>query len=704
MRSPASSGGGARALALGASLLALAVPLRSATLAERAAALDAPARGAAIALVAPLAVGHGEIVPAAGARVYPLIAAGAVCGLLVDGPARLRYRVDDRISVPVAERNLRRASSLEVERSKTELEVSEELSGAVVWGWGMMAEGQEAAAVAIAPGSSGKKVPAAAGDGLPRWAVEVLADRHFAPPSHDLVAEHANGGAGVRYAMLHGAHADLLLEVDPAAGEENLYLLRRAREVGSTFHEGVGPVTLASQPIGRSWWVHLPSSMLAEHETLRVENPGGDLLRLTSRARLRSRRPGVGLWQAQLVDRLWDGRGRPRRVTVTSVRVDGKPAEFLHQDDELLVAFARPLAAGATTEVEVAYEGDLAVRPAGDSYWVLGTWPWYPRQELGGELATMEIEVDVPEALTPFASGAQVSRTVEGGRRRLTTRLDVPLQFAVVAAGRYSIVEESRDGVTCRVATYALLNEQAARKLIAKFFSARRMLEGMLGEPYPFHDVSIVELSDWGFGQAPPGVIFFTREFFTAPMDSRRRLFFNNRDARFLHEVAHGWWGHVVKMSSGEESWLSEGFADYTAALALWQLKGGEGGGDYTFDEIVKDWARTANELAPGASLYLSQRLAFSDERNGDDFFRLRYAKGPLVIHALRLELQRQKGSVAEGDRYFLAFLRAFLQRDRYGWGTTRDLVATLDELTGGPWQPWFDRYVYGTEIPQLRE
>ena len=49
-----------------------------------------------------------------------------------------------------------------------------------------------------------------------------------------------------------------------------------------------------------------------------------------------------------------------------------------------------------------------------------------------------------------------------------------------------------------------------------------------------------------------------------------------------------------------------------------------------------------------------------------------------------------------------LAFLRTYLKRHRYGWGTTRGLVETLDQLTGGNWQPWFERYVYGTEIPQL--
>lgn len=172
--------------------------------------------------------------------------------------------------------------------------------------------------------------------------------------------------------------------------------------------------------------------------------------------------------------------------------------------------------------------------------------------------------------------------------------------------------------------------------------------------------------------------------------------------APLTFRVAHGWWGNLVKMDAPEEIWLSEAFSDYTAALALWQLRGSEGQGQYDFNEIVKDWVQAANEIRPGASLYLLHRLAWHDVRDAEDNLRLRYGKGPLVVHALRLELQRQKGSAAEGDRYFIALLRSFLENNRYGWGTTRALVKELDALTGGNWQPWFEKYVYGTELPVL--
>jgi hypothetical protein len=72
------------------------------------------------------------------------------------------------------------------------------------------------------------------------------------------------------------------------------------------------------------------------------------------------------------------------------------------------------------------------------------------------------------------------------------------------------------------------------------------------------------------------------------------------------------------------------------------------------------------------------------------------------VVWGWGLELQRQKGSVAEGDRAGTELLRGFLKRHRYGHTSTRDLVQELNGLTGGNWQPWFEKYVYGTEIPRL--
>ncbi|MES1242263.1 MAG: M1 family aminopeptidase [Acidobacteriota bacterium] len=664
--------------------LALPAVTRAATLAERAAAIDAPVGGGTLTLSGPLQVGRAEIFPAPGTRVRALLAQGTPCGVVFEGPARLRYLVEDRFSAPVVQRNARKSRDLGFKPAGQGVEMTVNLDGAIVWGWGLS---QESA-------SSG-------GSALPDWAAKLLAGRRFSPPSHLMLDAEANGVSGARYALLRGQVTDLRLHVDPRSGEENLSALTKGTDPGTSFREGIWLRNLASQPIGHAWWDRPETDLIAEHETIAIENPSGEQLRIVSRSRLRAQRKGAALWHPELADRVYDHLGKVHRVTVRSVKVDGRAADFLHGDDGLLVPLGRALAEKETVEVEVAYDGELALRPEGHSFWVLGTWPWYPRQDLGGELATIEISLDTPEGWRPYASGAEVSRTTEAGRNRLTTRLDKPMQFAVVTAGKYQAVEETKDGLTCRAATYAMLKEGPARELIARFFLGSGFFAQLFDEPYPFRDVAMIEINDWGFGQAPPGILFFTKEFYTAPVGSRRiRVYFQDLNARYLHEVAHGWWGNVAKMNSVEEIWLSEAFSDYTAALALWQLR--KDRGEYEMKELVKDWVKAASEIRPGASLFLNYRLAMLDETDAGDRWRLTYAKGPLVIHALRLELQRQKGSPQEGDRYFIAMMRSFLNRSRYGWGTTRGLVETLNELTGSDWQPWFERYVYGTEVPKV--
>ena len=94
----------------------------------------------------------------------------------------------------------------------------------------------------------------------------------------------------------------------------------------------------------------------------------------------------------------------------------------------------------------------------------------------------------------------------------------------------------------------------------------------------------------------------------------------------------------------------------------------------------------------------LSPRLGPAER----DYAYLVYGKGPLVLHALRQELARTQGGEEQGDRYFFALLRTFLKHVEPGWGETRHLVGILDQITGKDWQPWFERYVYGTETPPV--
>ncbi|PYV49924.1 MAG: hypothetical protein DMG92_09455, partial [Acidobacteria bacterium] len=58
------------------------------------------------------------------------------------------------------------------------------------------------------------------------------------------------------------------------------------------------------------------------------------------------------------------------------------------------------------------------------------------------------------------------------------------------------------------------------------------------------------------------------------------------------HEVSHQWWGHAVGWASYHDQWLSEGFAEFSAALFLQQAKGEHWQKDY-----IEFWQRQQKRI-----------------------------------------------------------------------------------------------------------
>jgi hypothetical protein len=157
----------------------------------------------------------------------------------------------------------------------------------------------------------------------------------------------------------------------------------------------------------------------------------------------------------------------------------------------------------------------------------------------------------------------------------------------------------------------------------------------------------------------------------------------------------------VIKMDSREEQWLTESFADYSAALAMKAMMPGKKG-ERELANTVREWKSRTEQIGEGGSIYLANYLAGEDEADYRDRQWLLYNKGPLVLHALRQELGRQAGSAETGDKQFQALLRAMQKSFSFQYGETRHLVGILGQITGKDWQPWFERYVYGTETPPV--
>jgi hypothetical protein len=164
---------------------------------------------------------------------------------------------------------------------------------------------------------------------------------------------------------------------------------------------------------------------------------------------------------------------------------------------------------------------------------------------------------------------------------------------------------------------------------------------------------------------------------------------FQNYPSFFLaHELAHQWWGQAVGWKNYHEQWLSEGFAQYLAALYAEHERGAD-----TFTAVLRQMRRTAIDASPQGPVFLGYRLG---HLKGDTrvFRALVYNKGAMVLHMLRRLI---------GDQAFFSGLRDFYATWRYEKAGTDDFRVSMERASGRPLDRFFDRWIYGSGIPTLR-
>ena len=672
-------------LLLSTILTSAAAAAEGPSLLDTAKAIDAPRMGNPIELHGPITFGAGHIVPAAGTVLRQMYCGEEPCGIYVAGPAQFLFTVKDPFSLPVAGRNLDEAAPRLPQASdgKT-LEIHEPLREAVIWKLGL------AAKAAADPGGAA---------GLPGWLAEVLDRPFFRRPGVTLLAATGSGSPDAMVAYLRGEHEILRWSFDPYyAGFESLHQVKRDSTYTGVDRDRYFSTELARQPIARQWWQRFPDPLVAVKRQLEVDNPEGEMLTVESHVELRASRDDIAIWEAGLSEQVYEG-NRRFPVEVKTVKVDGQDAAWAHRDGRVLVRLPKQIKSGQTTGINIHYGGKLALQPGGDQLWVHSG---FPSSSLAGEMATLEMTVRTKAPFTPFAAGKVVSRESKDGYNIVKTRVDGPAQFAFAAAGKYEIVSETRDGQTVHVASYTFARKDGAKRLLNNFFAAQKFYEQLFGIPYPFDELTILEIPSWGWGQAPPGLILLTQEAYAGGgSDAMGRLASSELNLRFLHEVAHGWWGHVARMDSSEEQWITESFAEYSSGLAIRAMYGGERG-DKAFREALDSWSGRAKGTGKGASVYLANYLSFDEWTDSRTRFLLLYYKGAAVIHAIRERLQQELGSPEAGDRAFIAFLRTILKSFPDSWAYTQHYPVILRQITNTDWQPFFEKYVYGTELPEV--
>ena len=153
------------------------------------------------------------------------------------------------------------------------------------------------------------------------------------------------------------------------------------------------------------------------------------------------------------------------------------------------------------------------------------------------------------------------------------------------------------------------------------------------------------------------------------------------------HETAHQWWGQAVGWANYHEQWLSEGFAQYFAALYAQHQ-----GGDEAFGPVMRQMRKWALDKSDQGPVYLGYRLGHI-KQDGRVFRALVYNKSAVVLHMLRRLL---------GDEVFFRGIRRFYTASKFTKAGTDDFRRAMETESGQPLARFFDRWIYGSTLPRV--
>ncbi|WP_306591024.1 M1 family metallopeptidase [Geothrix sp. 21YS21S-4] len=394
-----------------------------------------------------------------------------------------------------------------------------------------------------------------------------------------------------------------------------------------------------------------------------------------------------------------------RHIRIRSVTDGaGKPLPFSHSHDLFAVCLPQPATRGVPFTLQVEYEGDFLIQPGGSNYWQLGVKEgWYPTSKgFNGEWYTFHGTVRTRGDWLAFMPGGTVRREKDGDWNLVETRTEQPICFATILGGKYYLDEDVRDGLTVRIATYGFKPGPVNKVFKEQTRNVIRYYETFLG-PFPFKEFLIVEKNEWGYGQAPAGMMYITRDAFEQAQTIRqmqeladaygtyaqRNISIRTMDVRHVlaHEIAHQYWGIMVKMPSPQDQWITEAFADYCAALYDRDTKGKN-----RFAQVVAIWKAQAKQSQSKGPIPLANDIRFEDPRETWIARRdLLYGKGPLLLHALHQEL---------GDDVFLTWLKSSQTNFRWKFVTTPRLFDLLGFITKKDYKAFLNDYFWGLGLP----
>jgi hypothetical protein len=387
--------------------------------------------------------------------------------------------------------------------------------------------------------------------------------------------------------------------------------------------------------------------------------------------------------------------------TVEGVTVNGQPASFSREGQELTITPVAPILDGSAFTVDVQYSGapeqitSVAIPvPTG---WVIfdggsyvlsepdGAANFYPVNDHPLDKAAYQFVITVPDPYEVAANGVLEETTDSDGSTtyRFEARDPMASYLTTVNIGQFDL--QSAPGID-DIPIRNYFAEGIEPELLEPFALQDEMLDYFIDlfGPYPFELYgSVVVGTETGSALETQTLsIFGLDQLGRNPVISGG--FSASTEEVIAHELSHQWFGNSVALSDWQDIWLNESFATYSQGLWIEKSQG---------SDALTQWVKNKyNTVSDGLAF-----LVPPGQPPADDLFNNGvYDWGALGLHALRLEI---------GDPNFFETLQTYASRYKNGNVTPEDLIATAEQVSGQELDEFFQRWFYSedlADIPQL--
>ncbi len=429
--------------------------------------------------------------------------------------------------------------------------------------------------------------------------------------------------------------------------------------------------------------------------------------------------------------------------TLRVTRVSGEKGQDLHfiqegkkEDGSFYAVLDEAPAMGQAHSITVEYGGDKVVTNAGSgSYYIGARESWYPNLNGFGEKALYDLTFKVPPSNVLISVGKLVEQHTEAGFAVTHWVTPVPIAVAGFNYGQYKKIDYPDTITHYEISGYYLPDlpdnlrrfENSALGGMAPGAMTKYALDQARAQMQvctlyfgkgPYENIYITEQPNFSFGQSWPNLVYLP---ISAYIDSTQRwMLFGHIDSKFTgfvqevtpHEVAHQWFGHGVSWASYHDEWLSEGFAEFAAALFLQQAVGPKWQKDY-IDFWERQRVRILDKnnfgVAPNDAGPLWLGLRLISPRSGQAYQGVTYSKGAYVLSMLRSLMRADIGSAGDPDQAFIDMMHDFMERHRDVPASTESFKAVaekhmtkkMDLQQNGRLDWFFREWVWGTQVPR---